>query len=73
MNSNIYGYIGTDTMPTCTNGLCWFIHQQPYVINEEQLNFFKVDGVAANARMFDQSEPDQYSRLFLFNGLFAQE
>jgi hypothetical protein len=25
MNSHIMGYIGTDTMPLCTNKLCWYL------------------------------------------------
>jgi hypothetical protein len=32
MKSHIMGYIGTDTMPTCTKNFCWYIHESPFAL-----------------------------------------
>ncbi len=50
MHNMISGYIGSDTMPTCTENQCWYLIETPLDISADQLNFFKVAGVTSNAR-----------------------
>ena len=50
MNSDIVGYIGSDTIPSCKKGLCWYLYVKPFKITQAQLDSFKVKGVEANAR-----------------------
>jgi hypothetical protein len=35
MKSYISGYIGTDTMPMCDKGICWYLYEMPFAITQE--------------------------------------
>jgi len=35
MKSDISGYIGTDTMPPCTNGVCYYIYEKIFTITQD--------------------------------------
>lgn len=50
---SVSGYMGTDSMPGCDYGTCWYIMNEPQTISNDQLNFFKVSGLASNARTVD--------------------
>lgn len=34
MNDFITGYVGTDSMPNCTTGVCWYVYHNTYSITE---------------------------------------
>jgi hypothetical protein len=48
--NSITGYPGTDTMPwgsptsttSCATGVCWYVVNQVYQINQDELNFFQM-------------------------------
>lgn len=46
----ITGYVGSDTMPTCARGYCWYLIEKNYTLSQAQLDKLKVDSVPANAR-----------------------
>jgi len=72
-NDKVLAYVGSDTMPTCDPGLCWYLLPTPYLITQQQLDFFKVKGVASNYRQQDLSTNElSYSRTLLNTGLFAK-
>jgi len=35
MKSNISGYVGTDTMPPCTGGVCYYVYEKIFNITQE--------------------------------------
>ena len=72
MQYTISGYLGTDSMPVCTDRLCWYLINQPFTITQAEFDFFNVEGQASNAR-----NPNQYdtathtTQQFYNNGPFA--
>lgn len=68
---SVSGYMGTDSMPGCTYGTCWYIINEVQTINQSELDFFKVDNVASNARDVDISVADSWTQSFYNYGLFA--
>jgi carbonic anhydrase len=34
MKSNISGYVGTDTMPPCTRGVCYYVYEKIFSITQ---------------------------------------
>lgn len=69
--STVTGYMGTDTMPGCTYGTCWYIMNEVQTINQSELDFFKVPNVASNARMADITAATAWTQTFYNYGLFA--
>lgn len=55
MQYTISGYLGTDSMPVCTDRLCWYLINQPFTITQAEFDFFNVEGQTSNAR-----NPNQY-------------
>ena len=47
------GYIGTDTMPSCDAGFCWYFIEKVFEISEDQLNYLKDKNTPSNARAVD--------------------
>lgn len=35
MKSNVAGYVGTDTMPDCKKGVCWYIYEKVFNITQD--------------------------------------
>ena len=64
--NNIYGYAGTDTMPGC-DSVCWYIIETPQVISQAQLDFFKMQDLASNARQIGLGD-DTYEAFFFWYG-----
>jgi carbonic anhydrase len=54
MKSNISGYVGTDTMPPCTRGVCYYVYEKIFSITQAQLDYFKVKNINYNARQANQ-------------------
>jgi hypothetical protein len=51
MSSIIYGYIGSDTMPDCTNFFCWYVTNMPTgTITQATLDQLKQQNVLWNNR-----------------------
>lgn len=46
----VTGYVGSDTMPKCTRGYCWYLIEKNYTLSQDQLTKLYVDSVPANAR-----------------------
>ena len=70
---NIYGYVGTDTMPGCDN-VCWYALETPLSISQEQIDFFKLtyesktyDSNARNTGLGSES----YTTKYFWYGAFA--
>mmetsp|Transcript_24352 Transcript_24352/g.33220 ORF Transcript_24352/g.33220 Transcript_24352/m.33220 type:complete len:246 (+) Transcript_24352:47-784(+) len=40
MQEYIYGYIGSDSQPPCTQKLCWYFLMNPLTMSTSQFNFF---------------------------------
>jgi carbonic anhydrase len=64
MNNYLNGYIGGDTFPPCNNNVCWVVVEQLFPISQTQLDFFKVDGVTSNNRVYNFGN---MSTLLLYN------
>jgi len=69
--TSIAGYMGSDTMPGCTYGTCWYIVNTVQTINQSELDFFLVPDVSNNARMADTSAATSWTQTFFNYGLFA--
>jgi carbonic anhydrase len=50
LNNYIFGYIGTQTVPNCERGVCWYIIKDPLTISPNQFNALKVKDITANRR-----------------------
>ena len=50
IQSQMWGYQGSDTEPNCTLKFCWYFNYPPQTITQETLDKLKVDGVEANYR-----------------------
>jgi len=51
--NSVTGYSGTDSMPGCTSGICWYVVNNLQTINQQELDFFTAsmpDGVTVNFR-----------------------
>jgi hypothetical protein len=35
MKSTISGYVGTDTMPPCSKGYCYYVYEKIFAITQE--------------------------------------
>lgn len=73
MRSVISGYSGTDSMPPCTNRVCWYLYEKVFKIEQAQLNFFKADGLDSNARDADTAKPGRYRYTFVNEGYFPSK
>lgn len=69
--TTVSGYIGTDTMPPCTNYVCWYLYNSPFLITQQQLDFFKVDNVKHNIRTNNLAPLNTYKYNFFQEGLFS--
>jgi len=50
LKSYIRGYVGTNTVPNCERGVCWYFLGEPQPISQAQLDKLKIPGVASNNR-----------------------
>lgn len=75
MHSNITGYAGTDTMPTCTNKICWYLYEAPYALTQANLDFFTNQDptVKSNNRVGDQGDPTKYRFTYQYKGFFVDK
>lgn len=71
MHNNITGYAGVDTMPPCNGRMCYYFIENVYNITQDQMNFVKVEGVAANNRAVQLGTMKAF--LLRGEGLFAEE
>lgn len=71
--NNIYGYSGTDTMPTC-QPVCWYAVETPLGISQAQADFFKLTyeevTYPSNARTTGLGVTT-YTTYFFWYGAFA--
>lgn len=51
VTNTVSGYRGSDTMPNCSNPVCWYVVNEAFPITTEQLAFFQAQG--ANNRSVD--------------------
>jgi carbonic anhydrase len=56
MTTLIHGYIGSDTMPDCTDSFCWYVNSPEGTITKATLDKLKMTGVAMNNREVDQGK-----------------
>jgi len=68
MKSFVSGYIGGDTKPPCTPGVCWYIYESPFAITDDMLNKFVVPNLKSNARMNNLSADYRYRYSFFNKG-----
>jgi hypothetical protein len=68
---SVSGYMGSDSMPGCDYGTCWYIMNQPLTIKSSQVDFFKVKDLASNARTVDLTGSSAWTQSFYNYGLFA--
>ena len=66
MNSDIVGYIGSDSMPTCKTAVCWYLYLKPFNITAAQLKAFQVEGVDNNYRGTDFTKDAKYYNKILY-------
>ena len=50
MHNYILGYLGTETVPTCQRGVCWYFVNGTNYISHEHFNMIKIPDVPANVR-----------------------
>jgi hypothetical protein len=50
MRNFIIGYIGTDTIPGCDRGYCWYLVNGTNYISPAHFEKLKISGVTSNAR-----------------------
>ncbi len=50
----VTGYVGTNTVPNCERGVCWYILRNVHSIGPDQLEKLKVKDVKANNRVTSQ-------------------
>lgn len=50
MTTQMYSYVGTDTMPNCTDLMCWYINMPVQTITQATLDMLMVTSVDANNR-----------------------
>ena len=50
MTTQMYGYVGTDTMPDCTDLMCWYINMPAQTITQATLDMLKDPSVEYNNR-----------------------
>jgi carbonic anhydrase len=55
LNNYIMGYVGTNSVPNCERGVCWYIVKDVFSIGSDQLEKLKIPGVPFNNRQ--TSEP----------------
>lgn len=51
--NSVTGYSGTDSMPGCTSGICWYVVNNLQTINQQELDFFTTtmpEGMTQNFR-----------------------
>jgi len=72
MLSFIDGYLGTLTQPPCTKGICWYLYEEPFKITDDELNYFKVDGVEANYRQNNLVPYTMYKTNYYQQGLLKK-
>mmetsp|Transcript_4749 Transcript_4749/g.8126 ORF Transcript_4749/g.8126 Transcript_4749/m.8126 type:complete len:159 (-) Transcript_4749:84-560(-) len=72
MDSYISGYIGTDTMPDCSLRLCWYVYEEPFLLTQSQLDFFKAKSpdVPHNAREANAAPLTSYKKLYYSRGFY---
>ena len=71
MNTQILGYMGTETEPSCMTGFCWYMNLPSGYITQSTLDSLKVSGVEFNNRATDQGASPIYK--MKYNGLFYTE
>lgn len=64
LQSYISGYIGTDTMPPCTNNVCWYLYEKVFSITQEEIDYFKVENVESNYREANLGDIAKYSKIY---------
>lgn len=69
--NSVTGYSGTDSMPGCTLGTCWYIINEVMKISQAELDFFVMEGQASNARKTDQTGLTAYITTLYNYGIFA--
>lgn len=57
MKSDMITYVGSDTMPKCTQGICWYLYLKQFKITKKQLDLLRVDKVQSNVRATNLSGP----------------
>lgn len=73
MRSYLMGYVGTDSMPNCLKAVCWYLYQQPFLLTQQNLDYFKVDGLASNVRNRDlASGVTPYRMTMLYSSYFKR-
>jgi carbonic anhydrase len=50
LHSYVMGYVGTNTVPNCERGQCWYFVKDVQSITQDQLNKLMVSGVKSNNR-----------------------
>lgn len=67
IQSQMYGYAGTDTMPNCKTPFCWYLNVPAGTITQAQLDQLKLAGQEWNNRQADITSGLAYR--FLMDGL----
>ncbi len=50
LKHSVLGYVGTETVPNCERGVCWYFVNQTYAISQAHYNKILIDGVSSNVR-----------------------
>lgn len=50
MRSYLIGYVGTNTVPNCERGVCWYFVKDVFPISAAQLKKLQVPDVVSNNR-----------------------
>lgn len=68
---SVAGYMGSDSMPGCTYGTCWYVTNTVQPITQSEFEFFLVPDVASNARQAGITAATSWTQSFYNYGLFA--
>lgn len=71
MSTQMFGYVGSETVPDCTYNVCWYVPSTPGTITQATLDSIKQMNGVDNNRMTDLGKVPSYK--YIATGILYQE